>query len=125
METNNETQGSQTNLFLLSRRKIVFIIIFSVFLLSVVAAGAYYAGRIKTIYDFSNPQFQQINSVPTLQATPTYNTPTLVPLSPTNNFECQTNADCPARNGCFIYQCISNECRRINMCTNESPNYPQ
>ena len=32
---------------------------------------------------------------------------------------CQNNNDCLPRNGCFLYQCINNECRKINMCTEE------
>ena len=68
------------------------------------------------------PTITPTNTNPTITPFPT---PTSFPHSPTNNSECKTNADCPARNGCFIYQCISNKCRRINMCTNESPNYPQ
>jgi len=33
--------------------------------------------------------------------------------------QCNSDSDCPARQGCYLYQCFSGECRKIDMCNEE------
>jgi hypothetical protein len=49
---------------------------------------------------------------------PTTISPTTEPIKDQFSL-CETDSDCPARNGCFAYQCVGGDCKRINMCNQE------
>ena len=163
-----DVENSQNKFFIFHLHKKLAIILFIGLLFLVLSVGAYYTKRNDTIRP------NQINIIiptnPILPTTSNQNnnllispTPTITPIE---NYECKTNADCggeytcqnddssncfwtsecinntckeksldnrrinafPAcqndndclpRNGCFLYKCMNNECRKINMCTGE------
>src|SRR3989338_9202703 len=112
MDGNIPVQEPQSNKIHLTQKSIIFVIGVLVFFASLTTICAYYLGRLVALQEINR------NSVtPTIVIAPVI-TQTAYPTAELAT-SCQTDSDCPTRQGCFLYQCFSGECRTINMCNQE------
>lgn len=118
MEEDVPIQTPQVNKFQLQQKQILYIVAIIIFLMSIVGAGAYYIGRSVATKQY---RINTITPTPTIQTiSPTLRQINQPQTSPTKSTkQCGSNSDCPDRQGCFLYQCVDNKCRKINMCNQE------